>query len=144
MKPFHQSATEVRKNFSECIDLAVHERPQFVSRTRDGVVLIGERFFDDLLETATIHCTFEDESGGGYILTNEEISDIIASGKTKPEAMHDLAEQLLEYAAEYYENYSLYSRSPNRKAHIPYVLRILTLAEPNAVEGIFECRDEKN
>ncbi len=144
MKPFYQSATEVRKNFSECIDLAVHERPLFVSRTRDGVVLIGERFFGDLLETATIHCTFEEESDDGYVLTNEEITDIIAFGKTKPEAMHDLAEQLLEYAAEYYENYNLYSRSPNRKAHIPYVLRILTLAEPNAVEGMFVCRDGKN
>jgi len=144
MKPYYRSATEVRKNFSECIDRAVHDRPQFVNRTRDGVVVIGERFFDDLLASAVIHCTITKDEDGTAFVTNGELSDLIGSGETEAAAIRDLATQLVEYAAEYYENYALYSRSPNRKRHLPYVLRILTLGEPDAVREILVCQSGKS
>ena len=35
----YQSATEVRANFSEVMDKAVYERPQFIRRTRNNAVI---------------------------------------------------------------------------------------------------------
>ncbi|MCG6197514.1 hypothetical protein H1215_10065, partial [Anoxybacillus sp. LAT_38] len=36
-----------------------------------------------------------------------------------------LAQELLEYAQEYYEDFATYYSAPNRRAHFPYVLKVL-------------------
>ena len=48
----------------------------------------------------------------------------MANGNTKEEAMNDLLEQLQVYAEEYLAHINEYRYAPNRKAHLPYVLRI--------------------
>lgn len=51
--------------------------------------------------------------------------DLVENGKTESEVKEKLAQAIMEYAVDYYENYSLYSIAPNRKEHIPYIFKAL-------------------
>ena len=144
MNQIYQSSTEIRNNFSLTIDKAVHERPQFIRRTHDQVVLLSDEYLYAILEDYKIVCSVQKEKDGTIILTNEVVEDIIASGLTLDEAKSDFATQLLDYAHEYYESFDLYSRAPNRKSHIAYVMKILMLGDPALVEEILVCQDGKN
>ena len=56
------SATDARKHWSEVIDCAVRERPTFIKRTRDCVVLANEALFAELLSTYTFSAQRYDEN----------------------------------------------------------------------------------
>ena len=126
-----------------CIDQAIHERPQFISRTRDKAVLLSESTLCSLLSFIKFDCQIQ-KDGEAFVITNEIISDIITSGETEELAKEDLCRQLLEYAEDYYTEFGLYSRSPNRKEHPPYVMLFLTLGSPDKLMGILQCRAGKN
>ena len=144
MNQIYQSSTEIRNNFSLTIDKAVHERPQFIKRTHDKVVLISDEYLYVILDQFRIDCNVKKEKDGTFILTNEIIDDIIATGNSLEKAKEDLSNQLLDYAREYYESFDLYSKAPNRKKHLAYVMKILMLGDPVLVEGILVCQDGKN
>ena len=144
MSPIYQSSTDIRKNFSMAIDKAVHDRPQFIQRTRDHAVLLGEDFLNAVLANIKFTCNIQHEEDKTIILTNNQISDIIASGKTLDEAKSDMAAQLYDYALEYYTEFGLYSRTPNRKDHVPYVIKLLMTNDLTEIEGMLVCRNGKN
>lgn len=50
--------------------------------------------------------------------------DLIAEQPTEAEALEDLLKAMQDYAEEYREDYALYSQSPNRAHHWPYVQAI--------------------
>lgn len=145
MVNIYQSATSVRNNFSDTIDKAIYDRPQFINRTRDHAVLIGADIFKSILASAQLHYTVQfDKKSKTFVLSTEEIDDILASGKTQEEALNDLAAALLEYAHEYYEEFGLYSRTPNRKPHLPFVIRILMLDDVEKIKEILVCQGGKS
>jgi len=145
MDRIFQSATVVRNNFSDTIDKAIYDRPQFINRTKDLALLVGAELLNNILSSAVIHYSAEyDKSSKTYVLTNAEIDDILASGETLEDALNDLSNNLLEYAHEYYDEFGLYSRTPNRKAHLPYVIRILMLENPQNVKEMLVCQNGKS
>lgn len=143
MNQIYQSSTDIRNNFSLTIDRAVRERPQFIRRTRDRVVLISDEYLSAILESYKIFCTVEAEEDGSIVITNDAIDDIIANGSTLAAAKRDLANQLLDYAHEFYENFDLYVKASNRRPHLAYVMKILMLGNPASVEELFVCRNGK-
>jgi len=54
-----------------------------------------------------------------------------------------MAAYIKEYAEEYYDDYEIMSKAPNRKSHIPYVFKALTL-DVEEIEGEIICQDGKN
>jgi len=145
MENIYQAATIVRKNFSDTIDKAIYERPQFINRTKDHAVLIGADIFKSILASVLVHYTSQyDKKSNTFVFVAEEISDIISYGQTEEEALDDLAKALLEYAHEYYDEFGLYSRTPNRKAHLPYVVKMLMLDDPQKIKELLVCQNGKN
>ena len=47
--------------------------------------------------------------------------DLVTEMVTPEEAFEDMVEAMKDYANEYLNEYELYSRSPNRAQHLPYV-----------------------
>jgi len=47
--------------------------------------------------------------------------DLVTETDTQEEAMEDILEAIQEYAEEYLNEIALYSASPNRAHHLPYV-----------------------
>lgn len=133
------NATDLRKNFSEMIDTIIHKRPQFIKRTRNHFVMIEENEFNRLLSVPPIRVEVLADDDGSYLAKNNVIEDVFSTGSTKEAAINAMCEDLIEYAKEYYNEYDLYSKAPNRRDHAPYVLRILSAKSPEAVKELLNA-----
>ena len=60
-------------------------------------------------------------SEGVYVATCPEL-DLSTEGNTPEEALDDLIDMAMDYAEQYMEEFELFSKSPNRAAHKPYIL----------------------
>ena len=56
---------------------------------------------------------------GSVTLSLNEI-DLVENGQTEDEAKWKLADSILEYSENFYNDFNYWSTAPNRKAHIPY------------------------
>jgi len=137
-----KSATSVRNNFSATIDEAVRERPVFFKRARDTVFFMGEESMKDLLINVYFDAQRFTEEDGSVTVSLVDM-DIVANGRDEPEAKERLAADIKEYADDYYRHYKRWSMAPNRKNHIPYVIKALMLSLGEIGE-LIRCRTGKN
>ena len=136
----YQQATAVRNDFSSVMDRAIYERPQLISRTKDQLVLIGAEMLNTMLQSSVVHVRTEPGDGSAKIYQLEEIPDIFTEAESDETALDTLAGDLLEYAKTYYSEFALYSHSPNRVGHLPYVMRVLALGTPKKAKEMLSCR----
>ena len=138
-----EQATTVRKEWSSVCDSVIHDKPKFIKRTRDKMWFSNLETMSEILEAYHFTADRFVEEDGTVTLSLNEI-DLIENGCTELEARELLGKSILEYSAEYYNEYALYSRSPNRKEHIPYIFKALIMDDPKKIGEIIECRDGKN
>lgn len=80
-----------------------------------------------------------------YIEDDESVTlslneiDLIENGKNEEEARLVLGRAILEYSMNYYNDYVLYSHSPNRKGHIPYIFKTLIMDDPETIGESIQC-----
>lgn len=137
------NATDVRKNWSEVSDSVIRERPSFIKRTRDYMMLSSLELMNDLLAAYTFTAERFTESDGSITLSLNEI-DLVENAETEAKAKEQLANAILEYAFDYYSEYKVWSTAPNRKAHIPYVFKAIILDDVKQIGECIQCRDGKN
>ena len=138
-----EQATTVRKEWSSVCDSVIHDKPKFIKRTRDKMWFSNLETMSEILEAYHFTADRFVEADGTVTLSLNEI-DLIENGCTESEARELLGKSILEYSAEYYNEYSLYSRSPNRKGHIPYIFKALIMDDPKKIGESIECRDGKS
>jgi antitoxin YefM len=66
-----------------------------------------------------------------------EIPDLFDECATMDELKKSLAVQLKEYAEDYASQFQLYSNSPNRKGHLPFIMRVWMADDVNGVVKLF-------
>ena len=137
------NATDVRKEWSTVIDNTIREKPQFIRRTRDYMMLADIEFLEILLESYKFTANKLIEKDKSITLVLNEI-DLIVNAKTEEEAKTKLAEEILEYAEDFYNEFNVWSIAPNRKAHIPYVFKVLILDDIKKIEELISCQNGKN
>lgn len=137
------NATEVRKEWSSVVDGVVRERPVLVKRTRDKIFLSDVQTMAEILNAYQFTADRFVEVDDSITLSLNEI-DLIENAATEVEAKLLLAQSIAEYATEYYEHYAVYSKAPNRRAHIPYVFKALLTEDVNLLGESILCRDGKN
>lgn len=137
------NATEVRKEWSSVVDGVIRERPILIKRTRDKIWLSDVQTMADILNAYQFTAERFVEDDASVTLSLNEI-DLIENAATEAEARLLLARSITEYAAEYYEHYAVYSKAPNRKAHIPYVFKALLTEDINLLGESILCHDGKN
>ena len=136
------SATDVRKNWSVTLDSVIHERPAYVKRTRDNLAIINIDTLNEILAGYVFTAKKYKEKDNSVTLSADDL-DIAVNAKDEKQARLALAADIKEYAEDYYDHFSAWSMAPNRKQHIPYVLKALSLNEAMIAEGIV-CQDGKN
>lgn len=137
------NATEVRKEWSSVVDSVVRDKPTFIKRTRDKMWLSNLDTMEEILDAYSFTAEkFLDDAGTVTLSLNE--IDLIENAPTEAEAKKLLAKSIMEYAEEYYKNYSFYSKAPNRKKHIPYVFKALITDDIEKLEESIVCHDGKN
>ncbi len=137
------NATDVRKHWSEIIDGVVRVKPTFIKRTRDCVVLANEELFAEVLSAYTFSAIRHDENDGSVTLSLREI-DLVDNAPTESEAKLMLAKDILDYATDYYNDFAYWSSAPNRKSHIPYILRAIMLGDIDKIGECISCQAGKN
>lgn len=131
-------ATDVRREWGRFNDLVVRRGPQFVQRNRDEWMAISTEHLRGLLASFRLHVRSEAENDGTHVATVDEL-DLVANGPDEAQALRALADDLIDYAEEYIKDFELYSRSLNRRAHLPYVLNILAQDSVSDVLGLFDA-----
>lgn len=138
-----EQATTVRKEWSAVCDSVIHDKPKFIKRTRDKMWFSNLDIMEDILEVYQYTAERYAEDDGSVTLSLNEI-DLVENGKDEQEARLNLANAILEYSVEYYNDYELYSHSPNRKKHIPYIFKALIIDNPEKIGEMIQCQDGKN
>ncbi len=132
------NATDVRKHFSEFIDMIVWEKPAVIKRNRDYVFSLSMEDMCFILEQYRFSADKHIEDDGSITLSLNEI-DLVVNEPTLENAVDSMAKEIKEYAEEYYENFKLYYNSSNRKKHLPYILRILTSGSIEDIRGMIDA-----
>lgn len=137
------NATDVRKDWSEVIDKVIREKPQFIKRTRDYLMLSDLSLMESILDVYHFTAKRDIEEDGSVTLSLNEI-DLVENGKTEEEAKQKLAGSILEYSEGFYKDFNYWSTAPNRKAHIPYMLKALILGDAEKIGALITCQDGRN
>lgn len=138
-----EQATNVRKEWSTVCDSVIHNKPKFIKRTRDKMWFSNLETMSEILKA--YHFTAEKflEEDGSVTLSLNEI-DLIENGADEETARINMGNAILEYSMDYYNEYELFSHSPNRKNHIPYIFKALIIDNPKEIGELIECQDGKN
>ena len=136
------SATDVRKNWSTTLDTVVRERPVFVRRVRDDVTIIDRSTLDNVLSFFDLSAHRYIEDDGSLTLSSVDL-DLAVNAPDEESARMALAKEIKEYAEVFYNDFALWSKAPNRKKHVPFVLKALTLNETEIAEEII-CLDGRS
>ena len=94
---------------------------------------ICEQLFKDVSEKLTAIIESSEEA---HVATCPEL-DLATEGNTPEEALDDLIDMAMDYAEQYMEEFELFSKSPNRAAHKPYVLDIHEKGTKEKVRELF-------
>ena len=138
-----EQATTVRKEWSAVCDSVIHNKPKFIKRTRDRMWFSNLETMSEILSAYHFTAQRFVENDGSVTLSLNEI-DLVENGKNEQEARLLLGQSILDYSADYYNDYENMSRSPNRKNHIPYIFKALITDAPAQIGDMIECRDGEN
>jgi hypothetical protein len=137
------NATDVRKDWSVTVDSVIREKPKFIKRTRDYMMLSNLEIIENILSPYSFHADKYVEDDGSVTLSLNEI-DLIENAPDEPRAKLALANSILEYAEEFYNEFSYWSSADNRRNHIPYVLKALILNDSKKIGDLIQCQPGKN
>lgn len=140
---FTLNATDVRRDWSAVMESVVREKPQFIKRTRDYMVLTDMKLLENLLSAYTFTADRFTEEDDSITLSLNEL-DLVENAKSEVEARKLLGKSILEYAIEFYSEFSLWSSAPNRQSHVPYVLKALIVDDAEKLGDSMQCRPGKN
>lgn len=135
---YYFTASEARKEWSKLIDSVVRDKPQFIKRTRDILFIADFNLMKDILDIYQLTAFEYIENDNTVTLSLNEI-DLVVNGSSKEEAKMKLAQEILTYAYDYYENFQSWSVSPNRRLHIPYVIKALILRDIDQIGECIQC-----
>ena len=138
-----EQATNVRKEWSSVCDSVIHEKPKFIKRTRDKMWFSNLETIYEILQVYQFTASKYIEDDESVTLSLNEI-DLVENGKDEYEARLNMGKAILEYALDYYNEYEMYSRSPNRKKHIPYIFKALIIDSPEKIGDMLQCQDGEN
>ena len=138
-----EQATNVRKEWSAVCDSVIHEKPKFIKRTRDKMWLSSLETMKNILDIYQFTAQKWIEEDGTVTLSLNEI-DLVENGENEDAARFKLAQSILEYSVDYYNNYAVYSQSANRKSHIPYIFKALIIDDAKQIGEIIQCQDGEN
>lgn len=138
-----ENATEVRKEWSSVVDSVVRDKPKFIKRTRDKMWLSNLETMSEILEAYQFTAELLDEEDGTVTLSLNEI-DLVENAENEATARIQMGKAIMEYAIDYYNDYSYWSSAPNRKKHIPYIFKALIMDDTQKLGDSIICLNGKN
>lgn len=126
------SFSKARSNLTELIDGVQHMTPAVIrprKRSEEASVVLSRALLRMILResehVSLVTPRFITEPDRSVTVALDPL-DIAVNAETREAAIQQAAEEAMEYAREYLDpdNVGLYLRSPNRRSHLPTVIRI--------------------
>ena len=133
------NATDVRKNWSEVSESVIREKPRFIKKTRDYMMLSNMEFVKSLLLGYEFSAKKFIEDDGSITLSLNEIA-LVENAPTEDEAIDALSKSILEYAVDFYNDFNFWSSASNKKSEIPYVFKALVLDDTTKIGECIRCQ----
>jgi len=128
--------SEARSRLSRLFDEVVEEfRPVLIQRRGREALLLRRENLETLLEPFTLRANVLDEGDGSVTIAIDEL-DWAVNAPSRDAAVAELVADLRQYAEDYIERAQVFLRAPNRRAHFPYVLRVLLASTDEQVRRI--------
>jgi antitoxin YefM len=137
------NATEVRKDWGEFIDSIIREKPKVIKRSRDKIVAISLNMLKEILAIDKLHVTLLPENDGSVSAVIDEL-DLTANAPDEEQVVQELAKDAIEYANEFYNDFTYWYSAPNRRHHLAYVLAILSCDKELMAKELFICQAGKS
>lgn len=137
------SSTEVRKEWSTVLDSVVRERPTVIKRTHDKVWLSNIEVMMDILDVYKFNADVFIEDDESVTLSLSEI-DLVENGENLDSARLKMGAAIIEYANDYYDDFSTWNSAPNRRGHVPYIFKALLIDDAQKVGAGIICHDGKS
>ena len=103
----------------------VNQKPLFVEQGDRSFLICPTDLISQIVRNIPIVVNQFMEDDGSITLAPADL-DLVDNGKTLEAAIEALIDDLIDYANEYLAEFELYSKAPNRKDHLRYVMKILT------------------
>ena len=105
-----------------------------------------ERVYEDfhsdiqrkLAEDIHLHVHLFAEDDGSVTATLDEF-DLVVNGKDERDARLRLVLDVIDYAMDYVERFSDYSKAPNRKEHLRYLVAIALQPDIQSILNMFDA-----
>ncbi len=133
-----EQASNVRKEWSFFMDKVLHEKPAIIKRRRDSIAAISLEHLHALLSGIKFQVNLKREKDETWTAMLKDI-DLAVNAETKTKALNSLAQDLMDYANEYMNEFELYYRSHNRKADFPYIVKVLLQKDQKAVLDLLDA-----
>lgn len=131
--------TDARKQLSNLFDSAYNEyKPVMVKRKQTEEVLILRKDLQQMiLSDFTLKPEVLREEDGSVTLSLDTL-EIYVNAEDKQKAEEELIKELKIYAQDYIQRSQLFLNAPNRRAHFPYVMRILLCEDDKELHQMLE------
>lgn len=94
------------------------------------------------IHSEKLHIIIYSEDDGTVTAVIDEL-DLTANARNEEQVIQQLAEDAIEYANEYYDQFSYWHSAPNRRHHLAYVLAILACESDKVSKELFICQDSR-
>jgi len=102
-------------------------------------VMIDVGVIENMLSAYTFSAIKYIEDDGSVTLGLNEL-DLAENGRNEEDAIRKMAEAIFEYSEDYYDNFALWYSAPNRKTHLPYVVKALIINDVDKIGELITCR----
>lgn len=131
--------TDARKQLSNLFDSAYNAyKPVMVKRKQTEKVLILRK---DLQQMILSEFTLKPEvllEEDGSVTLSLDTLEIYVNAEDKQKAEEELIKELKIYAQDYIQRSQLFLNAPNRRAHFPYIMRILLCEDDKELHQMLE------
>ena len=114
-------------------DFSVPQNVNLIELARDFL------FF---LEQLQFNVAVYNEDDGSFTGVVKEL-DLVENAVTVKDCVIKLCNAMKDYAGDFCSDFKQWSSAPNRKSHVPYILKIVMSSEQQLMESMI-CRDGKN
>ena len=134
-------SSDVYCNWTEFIDTVIHQSPKFVQHDEQDVfIAINFEYLNVLLESVRYMVEVAyDQEVDEYIATMDRFW-FVEAGKTEKEAIHQLAEQLVDYAQDYFKELNMHFHAPNLKRQFPQIIKALVTTDTEEIKQSFDVK----
>ncbi len=131
--------TDARKGLSSLYDEVFNTyKPTIIKRKKtEEVLLLRVDLQKMLLSRFSLKPEVITENDKTITLALDNL-EIFVNGATLEDAIHELITDLKYYSQDYIQRSQLFLHAPNRRAHFPYVLRVLLCEKDEDIRDLLE------